>query len=87
MEHWFRTIKPIPTSSATLSLKQKQQLRKTSGGSIDGITTSPRSQIADKAPVAIRHAECPICFEELCKEATSVFVSSNGKRVCEHFFS
>ena len=35
------------------------------------------------------HAECPICFEDLCSEQVAVFYDKTGprgKRVCQHIF-
>jgi len=32
------------------------------------------------------HAECPICFEDLCAEPVATFFTSSGSRVCRHIF-
>ena len=36
--------------------------------------------------VTNKHAECPICFEDLCSEAVGVFTDSGGQRTCQHLF-
>lgn len=46
-------------------------------------TPSPVEQLMP----AMRHAECPICFEPLHKAAVGVFVDSSGRRVSPHFFN
>ncbi len=43
-------------------------------------------KVNQNIPAAVRHAECAICYEDLCRERTSVFVQPDGKRVCPHFF-
>eukprot|EP01065_Artemidia_motanka_P044808 TRINITY_DN6438_c0_g1_i4.p1 TRINITY_DN6438_c0_g1~~TRINITY_DN6438_c0_g1_i4.p1 ORF type:complete len:310 (+),score=32.11 TRINITY_DN6438_c0_g1_i4:55-930(+) len=36
--------------------------------------------------VAIQYAECPICFEPLCKDTVGVFLDAQGRRVSPHFY-
>ena len=36
---------------------------------------------------ALRHAECPICFEPLHTSAVGVFLDETGRRLSPHFFS
>jgi hypothetical protein len=38
------------------------------------------------AEAAAEHAECCICFDELWKQPTCVFIDRGTKRTCEHFF-
>ena len=35
---------------------------------------------------ACEHSECPVCYEEMWKAASGVFVNPSGKRTCPHFF-
>lgn len=37
--------------------------------------------------VALTHAECPICFEPLCKGPIGVFLDASGARVSKHFYN
>jgi len=37
--------------------------------------------------VAITHAECPICFAELCKAPVGIFLDATGRRVSKHFYN
>ena len=36
---------------------------------------------------ALKHAECPICFEKLHKAPVGVFLNRGGRRVSQHFFN
>lgn len=54
------------------------------GQSIEALESC--SSEASYASLADDHAECPICFEPLCKAQTAVFRDFAGKRVCIHFF-
>eukprot|EP01064_Diplonema_japonicum_P035121 TRINITY_DN751_c1_g1_i1.p1 TRINITY_DN751_c1_g1~~TRINITY_DN751_c1_g1_i1.p1 ORF type:complete len:302 (+),score=90.44 TRINITY_DN751_c1_g1_i1:51-908(+) len=35
---------------------------------------------------AVEHAECPICFEDLCTNTLAIFEGKDKKRTCRHFF-
>ena len=37
--------------------------------------------------VALQHAECPICFEPLCRGELGVFLDASGQRVSRHFYN
>lgn len=37
--------------------------------------------------VALQHAECPICFEPLCRGEIGVFLDATGQRVSKHFYN
>jgi Ca2+-binding EF-hand superfamily protein len=43
------------------------------------------AQAAAPSSVAVEHAECPICFDEMHSRAVAVFKAANGKRTCRHF--
>ncbi|KAK3282122.1 hypothetical protein CYMTET_10125 [Cymbomonas tetramitiformis] len=36
-------------------------------------------------PATIEYVECPICFEDMHKHPTAVFVGASGARTCRHF--
>lgn len=36
---------------------------------------------------AVKHAECPICFEPLFRGAIGVFLNERGRRVSQHFYN
>tara|TARA_B110001452_G_scaffold172096_1_gene144145 strand:- start:3976 stop:5106 length:1131 start_codon:yes stop_codon:yes gene_type:complete len=38
-------------------------------------------------PTAVKHAECPICFEPLHNAPVGVFLDPQGRRVSRHFFN
>lgn len=38
-------------------------------------------------PTAVKHAECPICFEKLHQAPVGVFLDPQGRRVSRHFFN
>lgn len=47
---------------------------------------APEVAAAGPASVAEEYAECAICFDELYKAESGVFVTGSGRRVCHHFF-
>eukprot|EP01059_Diplonema_ambulator_P029305 TRINITY_DN48651_c0_g1_i1.p1 TRINITY_DN48651_c0_g1~~TRINITY_DN48651_c0_g1_i1.p1 ORF type:complete len:256 (+),score=44.98 TRINITY_DN48651_c0_g1_i1:48-815(+) len=38
------------------------------------------------ASSAVDHAECTLCFEDLCSAPLAILINENAKRVCRHFF-
>ncbi len=49
-------------------------------------TVTPRDE-PDVQSVALQHAECPICFEPLCRGEIGVFLDASGQRVSKHFYN
>jgi len=47
-------------------------------------STSPPST---SRPTAVKHAECPICFEPLHQAPVGVFLDSEDRRISRHFFN
>lgn len=50
---------------------------------------APRSATPPSAsrPTAVKHAECPICFEPLHQAPVGVFLDRQGRRISRHFFN
>jgi hypothetical protein len=57
------------------------------GGSIDSLGGGGGEVLVEA--VESDHAECAICFDDLCAESVAVFFDQpgpDGKRVCQHIF-
>merc|ERR1740117_1633173 len=48
--------------------------------------SAPPPPADDCDDVGVEHAECPICYDEMHKFTSAVFVAASGKRTCSHFF-
>ena len=51
------------------------------------LATESYKASAPMESVALQHAECPICFEPLCRGEIGVFLDATGQRVSKHFYN
>lgn len=91
-ENDFFSRMPIKQKNSMNSNSQQESKENVNDSSMFSMFTSyfegdkSTKKATQNIPAAVRHAECPICYEDLCRERTSVFVQPDGKRACPHFF-